>query len=112
MSNLQLENPNFLEKLAVIVSTGSWVAGYGFAIAAILKFKAHKDNPTGPSFLNDQDQQLLKQLWSSISDNQQNELAALGVDYDTLEISVEGLANLESGIMNTIIQSARKVGLE
>jgi intracellular multiplication protein IcmD len=32
--------------IARLVTAGSYVAGLGFAIAAILKFKAHKDNPT------------------------------------------------------------------
>ncbi|GJM07220.1 MAG: hypothetical protein DHS20C10_09540 [marine bacterium B5-7] len=29
-----------------LITAASYVAGMGFAIAAILKFKAHKDNPT------------------------------------------------------------------
>lgn len=32
--------------LAQLATAGAYVAGFGFAIAAILKFKAHKDNPT------------------------------------------------------------------
>lgn len=32
--------------LAEMITAGSYVAGLGFAIGAILKFKAHKDNPT------------------------------------------------------------------
>lgn len=32
--------------LAKLVTAGSYVAGFGFAVGAILKFKAHKDNPT------------------------------------------------------------------
>lgn len=35
-----------LENLAKLVTAGSYVAGFGFAVGAILKFKAHKDNPT------------------------------------------------------------------
>ena len=31
--------------LAKLITAGSFVAGMGFAIGAILKFKAHKDNP-------------------------------------------------------------------
>jgi intracellular multiplication protein IcmD len=34
------------EKLGNLITGGSYLAGLGFAIAAILKFKAHKDNPT------------------------------------------------------------------
>jgi intracellular multiplication protein IcmD len=33
-------------QVAQVVTAGAYVAGFGFAVAAILKFKAHKDNPT------------------------------------------------------------------
>jgi intracellular multiplication protein IcmD len=32
--------------LAKLITAGSYLAGIGFAIGAILKFKQHKDNPT------------------------------------------------------------------
>ena len=32
--------------LAKLITAGSYLAGLGFAIGAILKFKQHKDNPT------------------------------------------------------------------
>ena len=32
--------------LAKLITAGSYVAGLGFSIGAILKFKQHKDNPT------------------------------------------------------------------
>lgn len=35
-----------LTNLAKLITAGAYVAGFGFAIGAILKFKAHKDNPT------------------------------------------------------------------
>lgn len=35
-----------LSNLAKLITAGAYVAGFGFAIGAILKFKAHKDNPT------------------------------------------------------------------
>lgn len=35
-----------MSNLAKLITAGSYVAGFGFAIGAILKFKAHKDNPT------------------------------------------------------------------
>lgn len=34
-----------LTGVAKLISAGSYVAGLGFAVGAILKFKAHKDNP-------------------------------------------------------------------
>ena len=34
-----------LGSIAKLITAGSYVAGFGFAVAAILKFKAHKDNP-------------------------------------------------------------------
>lgn len=35
-----------LGDLAKLITAGAYVAGFGFAVGAILKFKAHKDNPT------------------------------------------------------------------
>lgn len=35
-----------MSSLAKLITAGSYVAGFGFAVGAILKFKAHKDNPT------------------------------------------------------------------
>ncbi|MBA2648254.1 MAG: type IV secretion protein IcmD [Legionella sp.] len=32
--------------LAKLITAGSYLAGLGFAVGAIMKFKAHKDNPT------------------------------------------------------------------
>lgn len=34
-----------MSNLAKLITAGSYVAGFGFAMGAILKFKAHKDNP-------------------------------------------------------------------
>ncbi len=35
-----------LGSLAQLITAGAYVAGMGFAVGAIVKFKAHKDNPT------------------------------------------------------------------
>lgn len=35
-----------MSNIAKLITAGSYVAGFGFAVGAILKFKAHKDNPT------------------------------------------------------------------
>ena len=35
-----------LSNLSKLITAGSYVAGLGFSIGAIMKFKAHKDNPT------------------------------------------------------------------
>lgn len=35
-----------MSSLAQLITAASYVAGFGFAAAGILKFKAHKDNPT------------------------------------------------------------------
>ena len=32
--------------LASLITAGAYLAGLGFAVGAIMKFKAHKDNPT------------------------------------------------------------------
>lgn len=34
------------EQLARLITAGSYLAGLGFAVGAIMKFKQHKDNPT------------------------------------------------------------------
>lgn len=35
-----------LSNIAKLITAGAYLAGFGFAVAAIVKFKAHKDNPT------------------------------------------------------------------
>jgi len=35
-----------LSNIAKLIVAAAYVAGFGFMVAAILKFKAHKDNPT------------------------------------------------------------------
>lgn len=35
-----------LGSVAKLITAGAYVAGFGFAVVAIVKFKAHKDNPT------------------------------------------------------------------
>ncbi len=35
-----------LANIAKLITAGSYVAGFGFAVAGIAKFKAYKDNPT------------------------------------------------------------------
>ena len=35
-----------MSDLARLITAGSYVLGFGFAVGAVLKFKAHKDNPT------------------------------------------------------------------
>ncbi len=35
-----------LNDLAKLITAGSYVAGMAFGVAAVVKFKAHKDNPT------------------------------------------------------------------
>ena len=35
-----------LADIAKLITAGSYIAGMGFGVGAIVKFKAHKDNPT------------------------------------------------------------------
>lgn len=35
-----------LSNIATLITAGAYVAGMGFGVGAIVKFKAHKDNPT------------------------------------------------------------------
>lgn len=37
---------NNLGPVARVITAGSYVAGFGFTVTALVKFKAHKDNPT------------------------------------------------------------------
>lgn len=37
---------NSMQSLAKLISAMSYVLGMGFAVGAVFKFKAHKDNPT------------------------------------------------------------------
>lgn len=37
---------NNLGNIAQLITAGAYVAGMGFGVGAIVKFKAHKDNPT------------------------------------------------------------------
>lgn len=46
IGNLASNVTGSIGQLAQLATAGAYVAGFGFAIAAILKFKAHKDNPT------------------------------------------------------------------
>jgi hypothetical protein len=39
-------NVSSFGNIASLIDAGSYVAGFGFAVGAILKFKQHKDNPT------------------------------------------------------------------
>jgi intracellular multiplication protein IcmD len=37
---------NSFQNIAKLITAASFIAGLGFAVASIFKFKAHKDNPT------------------------------------------------------------------
>jgi intracellular multiplication protein IcmD len=50
-SNLSLGNmassiTKTFESVAKLITAGSYIAGLGFALGAVMKFKQHKDNPT------------------------------------------------------------------
>lgn len=46
VGNMASSITNSFTSLAKLITAGSYLAGLGFSIAAIMKFKAHKDNPT------------------------------------------------------------------
>lgn len=46
LGNLASTVYNNFYNLSKLITAGSYIAGLGFAIASIMKFKAHKDNPT------------------------------------------------------------------
>jgi len=46
LANVSDNITNTLGNIAKLITAVAYVAGIGFAMAAILKFKAHRDNPT------------------------------------------------------------------
>ncbi|EKD54053.1 MAG: hypothetical protein ACD_60C00127G0006 [uncultured bacterium] len=46
IGSVALQAKGNLGAIAQLITAGSYVAGFGFAVGAVVKFKAHKDNPT------------------------------------------------------------------
>lgn len=46
LGTMALDVTNTFSHIGKFVTAGSYIAGLGFAVGAIAKFKAHKDNPT------------------------------------------------------------------
>lgn len=46
VGDIGVQITNSFAGLAKLITAGAYIAGMGFALTAILKFKAHKDNPT------------------------------------------------------------------
>ena len=46
IGNMASTITNSFTSLAKLITAGSYLAGLGFSIGAIMKFKQHKDNPT------------------------------------------------------------------
>ena len=46
LGNVATQIQSSLGPVAKLIQMGSYVAGIGFAVVAMLKFKAHRDNPT------------------------------------------------------------------
>lgn len=46
LGEMALEITKSFEGLAKLITAGAYMAGIGFVMASMLKFKAHKDNPT------------------------------------------------------------------
>ena len=46
LGNMASSMTGSFENVAKLVTAGSYLAGLGFSIGAIMKFKQHKDNPT------------------------------------------------------------------
>ncbi|MDI9817888.1 type IV secretion protein IcmD [Tatlockia sp. PL877] len=46
LGNMATSITNSFTSLAKLITAGSYLAGLGFSIGAIMKFKQHKDNPT------------------------------------------------------------------
>lgn len=46
LGNMASQITNSFTSLTKLITAGSYLAGLGFSIGAIMKFKQHKDNPT------------------------------------------------------------------
>ncbi|TLY47240.1 MAG: type IV secretion protein IcmD [Gammaproteobacteria bacterium] len=46
LGDMALKITESFEGLAKLITAGAYMAGLGFVMASMLKFKAHKDNPT------------------------------------------------------------------
>jgi intracellular multiplication protein IcmD len=46
LGNMATSITSSFESVAKLITAGSYLAGLGFSIGAIMKFKQHKDNPT------------------------------------------------------------------
>ena len=109
------QNSEFIEikEWAQLLTSGSYIAGFGFAIASILKFKAHKDNPTGaePELGQSDSEELLNIWWSLLPENQQDELTNQGL---TIQSLIEKIENSPPGDMSPVLkflEGLKNVGL-
>ena len=107
MKSSSSKNQEFIQELTLQLSSVSLIAGIGFAIAAILKFKAHKGGGIAV-----EDEQLLNKLWSSISENEKAELTNLGINFDTLVNSIIQLEDMDTESIVGLFKGLKKVGLE
>ncbi len=97
-------------QLNLLLVNDAFVAGIGFTIAAILKFKAHKNNPT-QGWLRPKGVKLLNTFWDSIDANKQAELANLGFTFDTLNSSVKSMNENDPKPVLDFINAMKQVGL-
>ena len=98
------QNSEFLEikEWTQSITGSSYVVGFGFAVAAILKFKAHKDHPGSDELeLGQSDsEELLNIWWSLLSENQQAELTNRGL---TMQSLIEEIENSSSGDISSVL---------
>ena len=108
------QNSEFLEikEWTQSLTGSSYVVGFGFAIAAILKFKAHKDNPGSELELGQSDsEELLNIWWSLLPENQQDELSNQGLTIPSL---IEEIENSPPGDISPVLnflEGLKSVGL-
>ena len=77
-----------LHQLLELITQRAYIAGFGFAIAAILKFKAHKDNPGNIDWANVE--AVARAWWSSIPDSKLTELESRGVSFQSAVDALNG----------------------
>ena len=77
-------------ELLPLITGGAYLAGLGFAIFAVLKFKAHKDNPTGGGINWD-----FVQIWWDALDNA-TRIALTDLGY-TPDVVTDGITALDNG---------------
>ena len=97
--------PAELQEILLLIQSGSYIAGFGFAVAAVLKFKAHKTNPTGGGVNWD----FVQTWWDALDNVTRTALTALGYTPDALTDGVTALDDGEPGFILAFLEDLETV---